>query len=124
MAGPLGRATASYCASRGIVRKFSISQPARFRLAATPIFSAFSPFRQVQRGDEGKDAPEGVVGRYSVGEFKERLEPVVFGAAEDFDTTPAVGAGDGGADCDRDDVSELGAFRRAPYAGRRRWRSG
>ena len=96
MAGPLGRATASYCASRGIVRKFSKSQPARLRFAATPIFSAFSPFRQVQRGDEGKDAPEGVVGRYSVGEFAECLEPVDFGAAEGFDIDPVVGAGDDG----------------------------
>ena len=63
-----------------------------------------------------KDAPEGVVERYSAGEFEEGLEPVEFGAAEGFDIDPVVGAGD--------DVAELGAFRRAPYAGRRRRRSG
>ena len=34
--------------------------------------------------DEGKDAPEGAVGQYSVGEFYERLKPVDFGAAEGF----------------------------------------
>ena len=72
----------------------------------------------------GKDAPEGVMRGYSVGEFKEGLEPVDFGVAEGFDIDPAVGAGDDGADCDRDDVSELGVFWYAPYAGHRRWRSG
>ena len=70
--------------------------------------------------DEGKDAPEDVVGQHSVWEFDERLEPLDFGAAEGFDIAPVVGAGDDGADCD--DVSELGASRRASFAGRRRWR--
>ena len=52
----------------------------------------------------------------------EGREQVDFGAAEGFDIDPVVGAGNGGADGDRDDVSEFGAFRRAPYAGHRRWR--
>ena len=39
-----GRAIASYCASRSIVRRYSKSQPALFRFAAIPIFSDFSLF--------------------------------------------------------------------------------
>ena len=62
------------------------------------------------RVDEGKDAPEGAVGRYSIGEFEKGLEPVDFGVAESFDIVPVVGALDDGADCARDDVSEFGAF--------------
>ena len=79
---------------------------------------------EVSGVDDGKDAPEGVVGRYSIGEFEEGLEPVEFGVSEGFDIDPAVGARDDGADGDRDDVAELGAFWYAPFAGRRRWRSG
>ena len=60
----------------------------------------FCPFDEyvleVPRVDEGKDAPEGVVGGYSIGEFEEGLEPVDFGVAEGFDIDPAVG--------DRDDA--------------------
>ena len=64
------------------------------------------------------------MGGYSFGEFNERIEPVEFGVSEGFDIDPVVGAGDDGAGCARDDVSELGALRRAPFAGHRRWRSG
>ena len=136
-ARPGRRAIASYCASRSIARRCSKSQPTLFRFAATPIFSDSSPFAkfsanrrsdeevlEVPRVNEGRDAPEGVVGRYSVGEFAKGLEPVDFGAAEGFDIDPSVRAGEDGADCDRDDVAELGAFRCAPFAGHRRLRSG
>ena len=43
-AGEAAGAIAYYCASRSIVRRYSKSQPALFRLAATLIFSDFSPF--------------------------------------------------------------------------------
>jgi len=56
--------------------------------------------------DHSEETAEGIVGRDTVGQFKEFFEPCDFGVAELSDLCPAVGAADDGAKRNHQDVVE------------------
>ena len=62
---------------------------------------------QLRRVQTSEDIAEGVVGRDAVGQFQEALKPGQLALAEELDVNPGIGAADGGANGDGQDVHQF-----------------
>ena len=62
---------------------------------------------ELLRIQPGEDVSEGIMGRDTVGQLQEGLEPLLFAVAEELDIHPVIGAADGATNGDGDYVQKL-----------------
>ena len=55
----------------------------------------------------GEDGSEGIMGRDAARQFQESPEPLLFAVSEEHDIHPVIGAADGAADGNGDDIQEF-----------------
>ena len=55
----------------------------------------------------GEDVAEGIMGRDTVGQLQEGLEPLLFTVAEELDIHPRISAADGGTKGNGDDIQKF-----------------